>query len=157
MRNKHLEKTIYLKQSQGFTFIEVLIALAIFSIGILGVAAMQTSSTRGNSAAGGVTSNVTWATDRVEKLMALPYAHANLLPGNYSVAAGNLTTATDGIDNNSDGRIDEAGETGNITIQWTITDDTPVRWTKTIQITVTRTGQGGRRTVTLTQVIPEII
>ena len=152
MRKKHLEKTMYLKQSEGFTFIEVLIALAIFSIGILGVAAMQTSSTRGNSVAGRVTSNVSWATDRVEKLMALPYDNANLMPGNYSVAA-----ATDGIDNNSDGQIDEAGETGNITIQWTITNDTPVRWTRTIQITVTRTGPGGQRSVTLTQVIPEII
>jgi len=157
MRKKHLEKTIYLKQSQGFTFIEVLIAMAIFSIGILGVAAMQTSSTRGNSAAGGVTSNLTWAADRVEELMALPYAHADLIAGNHSVAAGNLTAATDGIDNNSDGRIDEAGETGNIAIQWIVTDDTPVRSTKTVQITVLRTGPGGQRTVTLTQVIPEII
>lgn len=157
MKNKHLEKTIYLKQSQGFTLIEVLIALAIFSIGILGVAAMQTSSTRGNTAAGKVTSNVTWATDRIEELMALPYAHADISAGNHSVAAGNLTTATDGIDNNSDGRIDEAGETGNITIEWTITDDIPMNRTKNIQITVTRTGPGGTRVVTLNQVIPEII
>ena len=157
MKKIHLEKTICLKQSQGFTFIEVIIALAIFSIGILGVAAMQTSSTRGNSVAGRVTSNVSWATDRVEKLMALPYAHADLIAGNHSVAAGNLTAATDGIDNNSDGRIDEAGETGNIAIQWIVTDDTPVKSTKTVQITVLRTGPGGQRTVSLTQVIPEII
>lgn len=156
MKNKYLEKTIYSNQSQGFTLIEVLIAMAIFSIGILGVAAMQTSSTRGNSAAGRVTSNLTWAADRVEELMALPYAHADLIAGNHSVAAGNLTAATDGIDNNSDGRIDEAGETGNIAIQWTVTDDTPVKSTKTIQITVLRTGPGGQRSVTLNHVIPEI-
>ncbi len=157
MRNKYLEKTIYSNKSHGFTLIEVLIAMAIFSIGILGVAAMQTSSTRGNSAAGRVTSNLTWTADRIEALMALPYAHADLSAGNHSVAAGNLTTTTDGIDNNSDGRIDEAGETGNIDIQWIVTDDTPVRRTKTIQITVTRTGPGGNREVTLNQVVPEII
>jgi len=157
MKNKHLEKTMYSNQSQGFTLIEVMIALAIFSIGILGVAAMQTSSTRGNSAAGRVTSNVTWAMDRVEELMALPYTHASLNSGSYSLAAGTLTMDSDGIDNNSDGQIDEAGETGNITIEWTITDDIPMNRTKTIQITVTRTGPGGTRAVTLNQVIPEII
>lgn len=157
MKNKYLEKTIYSNKSHGFTLIEVLIAMAIFSIGILGVAAMQTSSTKGNSAAGRVTSNVTWAADRIETLMALPYAHADISSGNHSVAAGNLTTATDGIDNNSDGRIDEAGETGNIAIEWTITDDIPMNRTKTIKITVIRTGPGGTREVTLNQVIPEII
>lgn len=157
MKNKYLEKTIYSNQSQGFTLIEVLIAMAIFSIGILGVAAMQTSSTRGNSAAGRVTSNVTWAADRLETLMALPYTHADLSAGNHSVAAGNLTTTTDGIDNNSDGRIDEAGETGNIDIQWIVTDDMPMNRTKTIRIIVTRTGPGGNREVTLNQVVPEII
>ena len=157
MRNKHLEKTVDSTQNQGFTIMEVLIGLAIFSIGILGVAAMQISATNGNSSAGRITSNMTWAFDRVEELMALPYDHAALSAGNHSVTAGNLATDSDGIDNDSDGEIDEAGETGNISMQWTVTDDMPMNRTKTIQITVNRTGPGGLRTVTLTQVIPEII
>jgi prepilin-type N-terminal cleavage/methylation domain-containing protein len=157
MRNKNLEKALNSTWSKGFTLIEVLIGLAIFSIGILGVAAMQISATNGNSSAGRVTSNITWAFDRVEELMALPYTHAALSAGNHSVTAGNLTTDSDGIDNDSDGEIDEAGETGNISMQWTVTDDMPMNRTKTIQITVTRTGPGGLKTVTLTQVIPEII
>ena len=36
-------------ENKGFTLIEVLITLAIFSIGILAVAAMQMSSTKGNA------------------------------------------------------------------------------------------------------------
>ena len=157
MRNKHLEKAVDSTWSQGFTIMEVLIALAIFSIGILGVAAMQISATNSSCSAGRVTSNITWAFDRVEELMALPYTHAALSAGNHSVTAGNLSTDSDGIDNDSDGEIDEAGETGNISMQWTVTDDMPMNRTKTIQITVTRTGPGGLKTVTLTQVIPEII
>jgi len=157
MRNKNLEKAVNSTWSKGFTLIEVLIGLAIFSIGILGVAAMQISATNGNSSAGRITSNMTWALDCVEELMALPYTHAALNVGNHSVTAGNLTTDSDGIDNDSDGEIDEVGETGNISMQWTVTDDMPMNRTKTIQITVTRTGPGGSRTVTLTQVIPEII
>jgi len=152
-----LEKAVNSTWSKGFTLIEVLIGLAIFSIGILGVAAMQISATNGNSSAGRITSNITWAFDRVEELMALPYTDAALSAGNHSVTAGNLTTDSDGIDNDSDGGIDEAGETGTISLQWTVTDDMPMNRTKTIQITVTRTGPGGVRTVTLTQVIPEII
>ena len=152
MRNKNLEKALNSTWSKGFTLMEVLIGLAIFSIGILGVAAMQISATNGNSLAGRITSNMTWAFDRVEELMALPYTDAALSAGDHSVTAG-----SDGIDNNSDGEIDEAGETGNISMQWTVTDDMPMNRTKTIQITVTRTGPGGSRTVTLTQVIPEII
>ena len=157
MRNKHLDNTVDSRWNQGFTIMEVLIGLAIFSIGILGVAAMQISATNGNSSAGRITSNMTWAFDRVEELMALPYTDAALSAGNHSVAAGNLTTVSDGIDNDSDGEIDEAGETGNISIQWTVTDDMPMNRTKTVQITVTRTGPGNPKTVTLTQVIPEII
>jgi type IV pilus assembly protein PilV len=136
---------------------EVLIALAIFSIGILGVAAMQVSATNSSSFAGRVTTNTTWAMDRLEELMALPYTHADLSAGNHSVTAGTFTTDSDGIDNDSDGEIDEAGEAGNISIQWTVTDDMPMNRTKTILITVTRTGAGVPKTVTLTQVIPEVI
>jgi type IV pilus assembly protein PilV len=157
MRNKHMQKAMDSTRSQGFTIIEVLMALAIFSIGILGVGAMQISATRANSTAANVTSNMTWALDRVEELMALPYTDADLSAGNHSVAAGNLTMDSDGIDNNSDGQIDEAGEAGNIAIEWTVIDDMPVNRTKTIRITVGRTDLGGQKSVTLTQVVPEII
>ena len=88
--------------------------------------------------------------------MALPYAHADLSAGNHAVSAGNLAMDSDGIDNNSNGQIDELGETGNISIEWTVIDDMPVNRTKTIQITVTRTGPGGQHSLTITQIIPEI-
>jgi prepilin-type N-terminal cleavage/methylation domain-containing protein len=39
------------KSHHGFTLIEVLIAMAIFSIGILAVGAMQVSSTNSNAGA----------------------------------------------------------------------------------------------------------
>lgn len=152
-----MQKTTDATRNQGFTIIEVLIALAIFSIGILAVAALQITSIRGNSSAGIVTSNMTWAMDRVEELMALPYTDADLSAGDHSVAAGNLTMDSDGIDNNSDGEIDEAGETGNVAIQWTVRDNMPMNQTKTVEITVTRTGWSGQKSVTLTQVVPEIL
>ncbi|OGQ89085.1 MAG: hypothetical protein A3J85_01620 [Desulfobacula sp. RIFOXYA12_FULL_46_16] len=47
--NRSFEKERRLNGSAGFTLIEILIAMAIFSIGILGVATMQVSSVNGNA------------------------------------------------------------------------------------------------------------
>lgn len=61
------------KSGSGFTLIEVVIALAIFTIGILAVFSLQISSIGGNAAARGVTENVTAAAAKVEELMAEDY------------------------------------------------------------------------------------
>jgi type IV pilus modification protein PilV len=72
----------FIKDEGGFTIIEVLIALAIFSIGIIAIAGMQLSSIRGNSSARVHTEAGTWAQDHIESLMALPYNHDNFDPNN---------------------------------------------------------------------------
>ena len=141
----------------GFTIIEVMIAMAIFSIGILGVAAMQIASVKGNASAQSVTDVATWASDRVEKLMVLDYDDVDLSPGVYSIAAGTLTMITDGIDNDYDGLIDEGGETGPVTIAWTVVEDTPMDDTKTVTITVQHNGPGVDKSVSMIRVIPKIV
>ena len=92
----------FVKGNTGFTLIEVLIAMVIFSIGILGVAALQSGSIRGNTSARGVTDIALIATDRLEMLRSLPYNDPALAAGNYV-----LNQATDRVDNNYDGQIDE--------------------------------------------------
>jgi len=80
----HYKKENKIKSSykeRGFTLIEVLIAMAIFSIGILGVGTMQLRSTGGNTNARIGTEASVWAQDRVETLMLLPYTHADLTTG----------------------------------------------------------------------------
>lgn len=141
----------------GFTVIEVLMAISIFAIGILGVAAMQMASVKGNASARGVTDIATWAADRVEKLMVLPYDDIGLTPGVYSIGVGNLTMTTDGIDNDFDGLIDEGGETGPVTIAWTIIQDSPVDNTKTLTITVQHNGPYVNKNVSMVRVIPNIV
>lgn len=141
----------------GFTVIEVLMAISIFAIGILGVAAMQIAAVKGNASARGVTDIATWAADRVEKLMVLPYDDNGLIPGVYSIGAGTLTMTTDEIDNDFDGLIDEGGETGPVTIAWTIVEDTPVDNTKTVTITVQHNGPSVDKNVSMVRVIPNIV
>lgn len=116
----------------GYTIIEVVIAIAIFSIGILSAWALQTSSTRGNSAARNLTTAASCASDRLEQLIQLPYAHADLVAGTHTPVQ-----ALDGLDNNFDGEIDEAGESGPLRISWIVTDDSPIQQTKAIRVDIT--------------------
>ena len=67
---------------RGFTLIEVLIVMTIFSTGILAVAAMQITSTKGNASARRMTEATALAEKQIENLIQLPYDHADLDPTN---------------------------------------------------------------------------
>lgn len=54
--------------NQGFTLIEVMIALSIFAIGLLAVASMQISSINGNASSRGSIEASEWASRWLEKL-----------------------------------------------------------------------------------------
>ncbi len=114
-------------KERGFTLIEVLIAMAIFSIGILGVWTMQIRSTTGNTSARIRTEASIWAQDRVETLMLLSYTHADLAIGSHPVVQI-ITSA--GYD-----------------IRWVVSAGTTAN-TRIIQVTVT--GPRGTRNSTIT-------
>jgi prepilin-type N-terminal cleavage/methylation domain-containing protein len=99
--------------SRGFTLIEVLMAMAIFSVGILAVGAMQINSANSNTGARIHTEEYTWVVDRIERLTALGYDDAILAAGNRSVVQGPYT------------------------ISWTVVDDSPVAGAKRIAVTAT--------------------
>jgi type IV pilus modification protein PilV len=63
-----------LKKENGFTLLEVLIAITIFAVGLLAVAVLQTSAIKMNSTSNKLTNISTLAMDQIEKLSALPYA-----------------------------------------------------------------------------------
>ncbi len=117
-----------LKKEDGFTLIEVLIAITIFAVGLLAVAAMQNSAILMNSSAGKLTNLSTWGMDKIEELSALPYTDpwletAGNPPGNDS--AGNTHQEV----------------SGDYTISWTVIDDNPLTSTKNITVTVTGRGK----------------
>ena len=122
------------KKDEGFTLIEVLIAITIFAVGLLAVASMQLSAIKVNSTAGQITTRITWAQDKLEELMALPYSDPWIEdlgdPPSGTDTAGNAHQATT--------------PDGYYTISWTVTNNTPVSSTKLITVTVTGRGKTTR-------------
>ena len=106
--------------SRGFTLAEVLIAMAIFSVGILAVGAMQINSANTNTGARIHTEESTWVVDQIERLTALDYDNADLTDGDHAVVQGPYT------------------------VSWTVTDDSPVAGAKRITVTATGAHQRAR-------------
>jgi prepilin-type N-terminal cleavage/methylation domain-containing protein len=113
---------------QGFTLIEILIAIAIFSIGILAVSAMQMTSVKGNASARRITEATALAENRIERLLELSYDHNDLNPalnphqatsGPYEI---NWTVTESDLD--ADGLNDS--KTVSVTVNWTYKGDRKV-------------------------------
>ena len=117
-----------LKKEAGFTLIEVLIAITIFAVGLLAVAAMQNSAILMNSNAGKLTNLSTWGMDKIEELSALSYNDPW------------LETAGNPPGNDSAGNTHEE-VSGDYTISWTVIDNNPLTSTKNITVTVTGRGK----------------
>jgi prepilin-type N-terminal cleavage/methylation domain-containing protein len=62
----------------GFTLIEVLVAMALLSFGLLSIAGMQLVAIQVNSFSHQLGRGTAMAQDQVEQLMALPFNHADL-------------------------------------------------------------------------------
>ena len=97
-------------KEKGYTLIEVLISLTIFSVGMLAVASMQIMGINGNKTAKFHTNASNWSGDRIERLMALDYDDTNLASG--------------------------SAVEGSYNIAWTVTDNQLLNNVKTIAVTV---------------------
>ncbi len=63
-----------MKNQKGFTLLEVLVTMAILSVGILGVLSMQFAAMNANSYTSGLTEATNYAGDKMEKLLNASYA-----------------------------------------------------------------------------------
>ena len=72
-----------IKKQNGFTLIEIMIALVILAVGLLAMASLQVSSIRGNFFSHHLTQASYVAKDRLEFLDSLPLDSAQLQPGDY--------------------------------------------------------------------------
>jgi type IV pilus assembly protein PilV len=130
------------KPTAGFTLLEVIIAIAILSFGLLAVASMQMGAINGNSLAYKLTERTTLAQDTMEALMGLSYTNADIRDDDSTV--GVTTTHTD------------PDPPRNYTIIWIVDDDTPVTNSKTITVRVTLKEKGVTKVSSFTSVKPKL-
>lgn len=130
------------KPTAGFTLLEVIIAIAILSYGLLAVAAMQMGAINGNSLAYKLTERTTLAQDKMEELMGLSYTHADVRDDDSTV--GVTTTHT------------EPSPPKNYTIIWIVDDENPVTNSKKITVRVTLREKGVTKVSSFTSVKPKL-
>lgn len=129
----------------GFTLIEVLIAVCVLTIGILGANVMQITAISGNSTANRITESTSWASDRVESLLGLDYDDSALNDGDADGDAG-LTDTVPGADGNL------TSPDGNYSIYWNVSEDSPFIGVKTINVIITTLEKGITKSVTMTYI-----
>jgi type IV pilus assembly protein PilV len=110
-----------LTRCDGFSIMETLIALSIFTIGILAVATLVLSSIGENASARRITEATALAEDRLEQLMAQSYD---------AISGG---TAIEGA----------------YEVVWDVAEDVIVAQTKSITVTVSWQYRGKQRNVTI--------
>lgn len=123
-------------EHQGFSLLEVVLSLAIFSIGIVGLYSVQTRTIGQNYTASRITTAVNWGAEKVEDLLALSYQDLKDTNNNGTAGLGNSTIATaDGSETSPDGVY---------TLLWNVAVNRPIYKTKTIRVIVTsqRSGTG---------------
>ncbi len=108
-----------LSPEDGFSLLEILMAVAVFAIGVLGIAGLQVQATNKTTHSRLFTEAYTVACDQIEAIYLMPYTDANITAGTHTV--GNT------------------GPGNRYNLSYTVTDNlgpTPPANTKTITVTV---------------------
>ena len=142
--------------NSGFSLLEVLVAIAILSVGILATASMQGAASRSNVIADTRTKATTLAADRIEKLMTLSWTDADLADADGDGQSGLGDTDFDN-DPSTQGDADHRVIDGKYTIYWNVADNVPITNTKTLRVIVMWQLQGVQGKVSMERVIPRII
>ena len=122
-------------REQGFTLIEVLIAIVILTVGLLAVGTMQISAIRGNFMSGNTSTALSLASEKMEDLLNKDFNNAELTDSN----TGNNSTLSSITSVDNQQNISEEGVVGASAFYrriWNIADlSSPTR--KNIMVIVT--------------------
>ncbi|HDR15353.1 MAG TPA: prepilin-type N-terminal cleavage/methylation domain-containing protein [Desulfobacteraceae bacterium] len=123
-----------MKSQEGFTLLEVIIAISILAVGLLAVAAMQDSAMKATVEAYNTTERTIRAQDRMELLLSLPYKDSMLLAGSHS----------------------DASAPPGYTITWNVDEDDPVTNSKKVTVFVSRQDRNRTRSTSIACMKPRL-
>ena len=115
------------EQEDGFTLIEVMVAVLLLALGLAALAAVQMTSVTLNARANGMTRLATMAQERLEALLALPYNHPHLL--DTAVGAAKTTYSP------TPGDVPDGHR-----VYWCVNEGFPRPQLKTIEVVVAQLG-----------------
>jgi len=141
-----------LKQ-EGYTLVEILIAITVLAFGLLAVATMQVTAIKTNAIASGISQGLTLGQAKVEELMNLAYSAIS----DTDLDGTDEDADDDGIDddggnfglNDTGGDSDNEEPNGRYTIYWNVAVNEPVISSKTIRVIVTWTEKGRNKSIKL--------
>lgn len=122
-----------LRNQRAFSLLEVLIALVILAVGMLGLAGLQIMSINGNRFGQEMTVASTLAQNKLEELR---------------------QTDFDSLVSSNDICINQASGV-NFDREWTVTEDSPAAGMKTIDVTVSWPGTEADRQVNISTIVSE--
>ena len=144
-----------LQNEQGFTLIEVVIALGVLAFGILSLMLLQTSGIKGNTAADITTVATNDASDQIEKILSLSYEDSLLettkqrMPitrgtSSWADTIKGWKCSDTNVLSGDGGNTDHCTANEDYSVFWTISTGTngkgyPIPNTKTIQMFVKQT------------------
>ncbi len=143
-----------MKTQNGFTLLEVLIAILLFSIGLLALASMQITAIRANYFSGALTEASNWAAGQMEQLLSLNFTHADLQDADGDGIAGLNHSDDPNVDGNAttdttNSQADFQQPRGIYRVSWNVADNVTANSTKTVTVMVTWTERGSPKTFTL--------
>ena len=115
-------------REKGFTLVEVLIAVSIFSVGLLAVAMMLDTAIQYNSSARFITEATEIAHAQMENLMSSPYDDANLEEASSPYGPNPIA---------------------NYNVSWSVRENVPMSAMKTISLSVTWSSRGENKSLTI--------
>ena len=141
-----------MKKNNGFSLLEVLIAMAILAIGLLAVAGMQIHTMEGNDFSQDMTEAMILAQDTAENLAMLGFNSPSLADTD---GGANWNAATNDFNIQSDlGNVDQLdpGSPYNINevqynVGWYVQANTPIQNVTTVALVITWTDQIPRQIV----------
>jgi type IV pilus assembly protein PilV len=121
-------------KENGFTLVEVLVSLAIMSVGLLMLVGLQATAITGNKSGFGMTVATSLGQQALERLQTLPATTS------ASLTAGTHTASTDAaiVPNQTVNGV-------TFTRSYTVATDTPIAGVRTVTMTVSWTDKGSHQ------------